>query len=262
MTAGADGAVMLGRPLLQAIASIGQALRPAHAERLAAALAAVPGPGAAAHLRALVPTPAFRDTVQRLLDTWQQQPEVPGLAIGAAIAAAAHAHDHARRTGHLELVVSGPTSTVIHARRTEQVLLQLVEEAQREILLITFGLQMHDDLRTVLQTARTRGVAITVLAEDPADNPEFRGDPAKAIAGLDARRLRWPAEHRPASGAALHAKVIVIDEVTALVTSANLTRRAAGDNLEIGVLIRGSDVPDRLVAHVGRLVEQGTLRPA
>jgi hypothetical protein len=43
--------------------------------------------------------------------------------------AAAHAHQDAWRNTHLELVVSGPTSNVIHARRTEQVLLQLIDEA-------------------------------------------------------------------------------------------------------------------------------------
>lgn len=253
-------APLLSRPLLHAVAGIGQALRPAHAERLAAGLAAIAGPDAAGHLRTLVPTPAFGHSVERLLDAWATQPGVPGVVLGAAVAAAAAAHDLARRASHVELVVSGPTSTVIHARRTEQLVAQLVGEAQRDILLITFGLQMHRDLREPLAAATARGVAVTVLAEDPADNPAFTGDPTKALAGLDVRRLRWPAEHRPESGAALHAKVIVVDAITAFVTSANLTRRATGDNLEIGVLIRGGDIPTRLVGHIDRLVQQDVLR--
>lgn len=258
MTAAADG--VPGRPLLEALAVVGRGLRPAHAERLAVALAAAFGPDTAGHLTSLVPTPAFRDSVQRLLEAWQQQPDTSGVAVGAAVAAAAHAHDAARRTAHLELVASGPTSSVIHARRTEQVLLQLVHEAQRQILLVTFGLQMHNELRDALRAATERGVTITVLAEDSGDNPEFHGDPVKAVTGLDVRRLRWPAEKRPAHGAALHAKVVVIDGATALVTSANLTKRAAGDNLEVGVLVRGGDIPGRLIGHINRLVDQDVLR--
>ncbi len=249
-----------GRNLLQEIADIAARLRPAHAERLATALATVPGPGSAGHLVALVPTPVFRDSAGQLLDAWRQQADVAGATLGAALAAAAHAHESARRTGQIELVASGPTSNVVHARRTEQVLLQLIDQARHQILLITFGLHMHDDLRAALDRAARRGVRITVLAEDPADNPEFQGNPAAALAGLDVHRLRWPAHRRPAGGAALHAKVVVIDTSTALVTSANLTRRATGDNLEIGVLLRGEDIPSRLVAHIAELTQGRVLQ--
>jgi len=187
---------------------------------------------------------------------------VPGVAVGAAVAAAAHAHDEARRHAHVELVVSGPASTVIHARRTEQVVLQLVHEAQHDILLVTFALQMHDELRTALKSASQRGVAITVLAEDPADTPGFAGDPAAAMTGIAAQRLRWPTEQRPAAGAALHAKTIVTDSSTAFITSANLTKRAAGDNLEVGVLIHGGDIPQRLVNHMDQLRQQSIVTRA
>ena len=138
----------------------------------------------------------------KILDAWAAEPHTAGLALGAAIAAAAHAHDEARRNPHLELVVSGPTSTVIHARRTEQVLLQLIAEARREILLLTFALQMHDGLRRALGAASSHGVRLTVLAEDPTDNHGFSGDPGTALIGVLAQRLRWPAEERPANGAA------------------------------------------------------------
>jgi phosphatidylserine/phosphatidylglycerophosphate/cardiolipin synthase-like enzyme len=50
--------------------------------------------------------------------------------------------------------------------------------------------------------------------------------------------------------------------MTALVTSANLTQRASGDNLEAGVLIRGHDTARRIVEHIEELRGAGTLRPA
>ena len=54
----------------------------------------------------------------------------------------------------------------------------------------------------------------------------------------------------------------VVDRMTALVTSANLTQRASGDNLEAGVLIRGDDTARRIVEHIEELRGTGTLRPA
>ncbi len=250
---------MPGRDLLQVAADVGKTLRPAHAERLAAKLAKASSPHAAQHLVTLIPATAFHDSTQRLLDAWDKDPDVPGLAVGAAVAAAAHAHDNGRRANHLDLVVSGPTSTVLHARRTEQVLLQLISEAHREILLITYALHMYDDLHTALAAALARGVEITVLTEDQDDDQHFHGDPVKALEGLAVHRLRWPAGKRPAAGAALHGKAVIIDRSIALITSANMTRRAAGDNLEVGMLIRSGDIPQRLGAHVQSLLQQHTL---
>lgn len=258
MAAGA----MPPRELLEVTASVGRSLRPAHAERLGTAMASLEGPEGSRHLAHLIPTAAFTEQVTRLLDAWTAHPNVAGLAVGAAVAAASHAHEDARRSPHIELVVSGPTTRLIHARRTEQVLLQLVGEAQREILLVTFALRMHEDLRNALVTASQRGVQLTILAENASDNAEYDGDPAIALRGLAVQLLRWPADQRPAAGAALHAKVVVVDRAVALITSANLTRRAAGDNLEAGLLIRGGDVAERLAGHVAEMIEAGVLRYA
>lgn len=250
------------RQFLETAASVGRGLRPAHAERLAVALAPLESAAQAQHLTGLIPTPAFASSVRRLLASWAEHPGPGGVTVGAAVAAASHAHQDARSRPHLELVVSGPTSEVIHARRTEQVLLQLIGEATQKILLITYALHMHEHLKSALTAATARGVTVTVLAEDPDDNPSFSGTPSTALSGLLVNRLRWPTDQRPASGAALHAKVVVIDETIALITSANITRRAAGDNLEAGVLVRGGDIPQRLVNHVNQLLLQQILRKA
>jgi phosphatidylserine/phosphatidylglycerophosphate/cardiolipin synthase-like enzyme len=250
------------RQLLETVASVRRGLQPAQAERLAAALAPLEHATEAQHLSGLIPTPAFRQNVQRLLDVWAEQAGPTGMTVGAAIATAAHAHQDARRNPHLELVVSGPTSSVIHARRTEQVLLQLIDGATQEILLITYALHMDEQLRTALTAATARGVTLTVLAEDPLDNSDFSGAPAMALSGLLANRLRWPIDQRPASGAALHAKAVIIDRAVALITSANITKRAAGDNIEAGLLVRGGDIPQRLMDHVNQLLQRQTLRQA
>jgi len=126
---------------------------PAHAERLATGLAEFEDAAAAEHLVSLVPSPAFQASVGRLLAAWAAHPGPSGLAVGSAVAAASHAHDEARRNPHLELVVSGPASKSISARRTEQVLLEWIGKAEREILLVTFALYMYDELRSALVAA-------------------------------------------------------------------------------------------------------------
>lgn len=68
-------------------------------------------------------------------------------------------------------------------------------------------------------------------------------------AALRARHLVWPSQHREA-GAALHAKVLVVDRQTVLVGSANLTGHGLERNLECGLLVRGGPVPERIVAHL------------
>jgi phosphatidylserine/phosphatidylglycerophosphate/cardiolipin synthase-like enzyme len=191
--------------------------------------------------------------------------DVPGAGRGVLRVLGHREHQaaqEARRNPHLELVVSGPGSKSIKARRTEQVLLKWIGKATREILLVTYALYMYDDLRQALAAAIARGVEVTVLTEDPQDDPGFKWNPTKELAGLIVQRLRWPADERPENGAALHAKVAVIDGSTAFITSANLTKRAAGDNLEAGVLIRGGDIPERLIAHVRELRKQGRLTHA
>ena len=57
-------------------------------------------------------------------------------------------------------------------------------KAAQEILLITYALHMHEQLRTALTAATARGVTVAVLAEDPLDGPNFSGAPAKARLAL------------------------------------------------------------------------------
>jgi cardiolipin synthase len=208
------------------------------------------------------PTPAFAADVKRLLDVWDESPGASGVALGAAVAAAAHAYDDARRNPHIEVVVSGPPTGILRARRTEQILLQLIDAAAVEVLLVTYVMYMHGDLRSALISATGRGVRLTLLAEHSDDDERFTGpNPRTALKDVTSHLLCWPADQRPLSGAAMHAGLVVVDGATALITSANLTKRAAGDNLEVGLLIRCGDIPRRLADHFHELERQTVLRP-
>lgn len=145
-------------------------------------------------------------------------------------------------------VWTGPQSEALHGRLTLAVLADLIDEARRDILLVSYATVPGDNVRAALASAADRGVVITLLLERAADNPRFEGhdDP---FPGLPARRLCWPAAERPV-GAAMHAKVLVIDRQTALVGSANLTGYGLERNLECGLLVRGGRVPTLLADHL------------
>ena len=124
-------------------------------------------------------------------------------------------------------------------------------------MLITYAANNEPSIAAALAAAADRGVEITVLAESHDDNPGYTalGTP---FPGLRAVRLRWPASQRPA-GAALHAKIVVVDDDVALVGSANFTGRAMSANLECGLLIRGGRQPRAIRAHVEELWSNGYL---
>jgi phosphatidylserine/phosphatidylglycerophosphate/cardiolipin synthase-like enzyme len=105
------------------------------------------------------------------------------------------------------------------------------------------------------------------------------GDAASDRELLDrfARRFReqeWPGERLPqlycdprslaadaARRSSLHAKCVVIDRRTALVSSANFTEAAQERNIEVGVLIRWPAFAERIADHFESLAGRGMLLP-
>jgi phosphatidylserine/phosphatidylglycerophosphate/cardiolipin synthase-like enzyme len=53
---------------------------------------------------------------------------------------------------------------------------------------------------------------------------------------------------------AVHAKCAVADGNMAFVTSANLTKAALEKNMELGVLIKGGEIPEKLNRHLDSLI--------
>ena len=118
---------------------------------------------------------------------------------------------------------------------------------------------------TELHHAAERGVRIDLVLESAeADGGTLHG-PLGASAAFEAIRREatfwaWPAARRPATGAsraAMHAKLVAADAKVALLSSANLTDKALGDNLEVGLLVRDPDVVRRIVGHFHSLMRPG-----
>lgn len=207
-------------------------------------------------LRAESASAVLRRACDRLLDALAScSPEY----LSGALAGALRAAEYLREAGLVEVVWTGPTSNVMTGRLTSAVIVDIIEEATEEVVLVSYAAHTEPTIADALSAAIERAVAVTVLVERREDNSEYRGS-GKPFPGLPLRRLIWPGDARPTQGAALHAKVLVVDGRVALVGSANLTGRALGFNLECGVLLRGGDAPAQIRKHLLALVEEGTLR--
>lgn len=162
------------------------------------------------------------------------------------------------RNSALDVVWTGPESKVATGRLTSAVVVELIDRARTDVLLIGYAVHTEPSVGGALDQAQQRGVGITLLLERHADNPKYTGT-GNPFPGLSATRLAWPATARPA-GASLHAKVLVVDESAALISSANVTGAALEWNLECGLLVQGGAVPAAVVGHIRSLVELGVLR--
>jgi phosphatidylserine/phosphatidylglycerophosphate/cardiolipin synthase-like enzyme len=179
--------------------------------------------------------------------------------VAGALRGAARATQRARQHSAIDIVWTGPGSNVTTSRLTSTVVIDLVDSARTDLLLVSYATRPPRELAAALARAVGRGVAVTVLLERHVDNPHFTGTP-DPFPGLAIRRLAWPAEHRPA-GAALHAKVMVVDESVTLIGSANLTGHALDRNIECGILLRGGTYPRRIRQHIAGLVDARIVVP-
>lgn len=161
----------------------------------------------------------------------------------------------------IDLVWTGPGTSSVSVRRSAAVLLELIRSARTEIGVVSFASFRVADALLAFQLAAERGVTVQFILESEEDsNGRLSQHGLSPFAGLRSHPrvefYRWPFEKRPPH-ALLHAKAVVVDREQALVTSANLTENAISSNIEIGVLIRGGDVPRRISEHIASLIDAG-----
>jgi hypothetical protein len=83
----------------------------------------------------------------------------------------------------------------------------------------------------------------------------------------------WPGTSRPnvyydpralemnGPGGVLHAKAVVVDDLTVFITSANLTEAALDRNIEVGLLVRDRALALSVSTHFKNLIDRELLRP-
>jgi phosphatidylserine/phosphatidylglycerophosphate/cardiolipin synthase-like enzyme len=222
-----------------------------------------------ASLSTVIASPRARTRVSGLIEAWGLAPDVSPTSLAWALRAAYHADERRRREQAIELVWTGPSPEGTVLRRTDQVLLDLIRSARRTLHVVAFAAYKIPILSEAMLAAARRGVAVTLIFESPEASAG-----KIAFAGLDAlgKEMRdlasvyvWPLERRPKDGAgrhgSLHAKCAVDDGARLLVSSANLTEFALNMNMELGLLVRGEDLPDRVVGHLDQLIRERVLVP-
>jgi phosphatidylserine/phosphatidylglycerophosphate/cardiolipin synthase-like enzyme len=221
-------------------------------------------------LLAKLPNPKFRRVVAELLSTWQQdRNNWNSGSIAAALSGAAYSVAQIRQALDVELVWTCPETNGASFRRTDQVLLQLIHDAQKELTLISFAVYKIPEIAQALKVAIDRGVQVRLIAETPESGDGKISFGLKAALGIEiirqAQVFIWPKQQRPVDRegkyGSLHIKAAIADNQYLFITSANLTEYAFTLNMEMGLLIENEELSKRVINQIDRLIKQKTFVP-
>ncbi|MFC9295664.1 DISARM system phospholipase D-like protein DrmC [Streptomyces sp. NPDC057011] len=207
--------------------------------------------------------PGVSEAVAALCDAMESE-SVSAVEAAAYVRGYVAARRRARDTVRVRTVWSGPSTPAVPVCATAQVLVEVINEAQHELLAMTYAARPYPVLTRALTEAAGRGVRTHVVVETLAGAGGLLSgsEPADAFASVPGLQLwawaRGPAEH---GRSRQHAKLAVADRRTLLLGSANLTESAARRNIEAGVLVTGGEAPRRTAEHIVELQRLGILRP-
>jgi len=160
----------------------------------------------------------------------------------------------------IEVVCTSPTRLGVPVRATFATTIEMVQMAREEIYLVgyVFTRGARALVEQLAAARRDRGVRITLVGN-------------RMQTHLPALRAIWPAgtslptvfsreADQDDDMAALHAKILICDSNTALVTSANFTHHGLHENIEIGVRIESTAVI-RLVEFIRAMIVMREVEP-
>ena len=190
-----------------------------------------------------VPALHAQKLVMAFLDTWRTDfPKMDGKTAAMLFQSAAVVQKN--QPSIPELIWSGPDKHAGKFRRTDQALLDVIQCAEKELLIVSFAAYREKTIWDALKSAINRGVKVRFFLEDSDDSDSFSGDITKAFPDKDFKKAEfyhWPAEKRDYNGdgkkGAMHAKAVVADHRYLYISSANLTGSAMDQNIELGVVL-------------------------
>ena len=151
----------------------------------------------------------------------------------------------------VSLVVTAPPSFRINARTTMNVVKSMIDGAERNILITGYALSSYfsELVDTIVQKSQ-RGILVKFFVNDIDNQPDFDKVPR-----YKGRFLEVYNYHREDDKmAALHAKVISVDQKKTLITSANLSYHGQEGNIELGTLIESTRTAKQVEDLFTRLV--------
>ena len=195
--------------------------------------------------------------IARVMSRTQDDESLRDIAV-IAVASAERESSRERYPERVDVVCTGPVQFAVPVRATFATMVEMVQEARSEIVVVgyVFTAGAAAFVRQVLQ-ARQRGVAVTIIGN-------------RMLQGIPALRQLWGPGPAPVvyswegdatdELASLHAKLLICDKDTALVTSANYSLHGLHENVEIGLRVRSPSVV-RLSDFVRELIVSSTVVP-
>lgn len=214
--------------------------------------------------------PDAGNAIKKLFDIWSADgPEIAPGNLAWALRAASGMDEYHRNQESVEIVWTGPSFYGSTLRRTDQVLLDLIQGAKASLIIVTFAAYDIPHIAKALHGAAQRKVDIIMILESSeasAGKLAFGAlDALGATAGRFGQVYVWPLDKREKDDAghygSLHVKCAVADDSAALISSANLTGHALNLNMELGVLIRGGEIPHKIAGHMRAMMGAGILSP-
>lgn len=143
----------------------------------------------------------------------------------------------------VSLVVTAPPSFAINARTTMNVVQTMIDGARRSILITGYSLSSYfsELVDTIIKKSQC-GVFVKFFVNDLDKQPEI-----EKILRYKSKFLQVYDFHQEDDKmAALHAKVISVDQQQTLITSANLSYHGQQGNIELGTLIESKQIAKQI----------------
>ena len=177
-----------------------------------------------------------------------------------------------RAIDQIQLVWTSPDEEGPHVRDTSVVVRQLLSEARQSLWISTYSIFNGQEVFLPVEEAwsvRPELEVVLILNIPPNE------DAAVETYAWSFWKYHWPwtrkpavfydprsPEKTPAAPACQHAKCILVDGVTAFITSANFTESAHERNIELGVLFRDNPrVAASIRSKFESLIQNGFLKP-
>ena len=217
-------------------------------------------------LKGFVNIDSSNPQLDTLLNLWNRSDysnvELASILVGASLGCTSESNKE-----KTELVWTGPDLNLLPVRRSEQVLLDLIDSAKETLFIISFVLVNIPKIEEALKRAINRGVDVRLLleSEDKSGSSSFIDTIFRLYTEIPNIRLYvWPRDKREniqGGFARVHAKCAVADSRLAFVTSANLTAAALDRNIEMGVQINGGSTPENMVAQFTSMISAKEIIP-
>jgi phosphatidylserine/phosphatidylglycerophosphate/cardiolipin synthase-like enzyme len=177
----------------------------------------------------------------------------------------------------VELVWTGPEQPGMANRDTAVVVRELFAGARREVLVAGYAVYQGREVFRTLAARMDQQPELEVRMYLDVQRPHGDTSAEGEIVRRFAQRFcshEWPGQRLPAvyydprslaaeqgKRSSLHAKCVVVDRQTALVSSANFTEAAHLRNIEVGALVHAEGFAARLVEHFELLADAKLLLP-